>query len=129
MTGKVTNKTAIVTGASKGIGRAIAIALAKEGANVVVNYLFNAGSAEEVVKGIGSDQAIAVGADVSSLSGGKKLVDETVNKFGKIDVLVLNAGALVQNGSLEQTKEEDFDRVFRTNVKGQYFLLQVRSSF
>ena len=125
MSSRLSGKTAIVTGASKGIGRAISLALAKEGANVVVNYLSNAASANEVVSQIGQDRAIAVGADVSDLAGGKTLIAETMTRFGQIDILVLNAGLMVQNGSLENTIEEDFDRLYKTNVKGPYFLIKV----
>lgn len=125
MSGPLAGKTAVVTGASKGIGRACALALGKKGANVVVNYLSNGSLAEEVVKELGADRAIAVKADVSTIAGGKELVAQTVQKFGKIDILVLNAGLLAQNGSLDNLTEENFDRLFLTNVKGPIFLVKV----
>ena len=122
------DKIAVVTGASRGIGRQTAIALAAEGATVVVNYLSSAGPAEEVVKQIGANHATAIQADISSVAGGEKLVDEVVKKYGRIDILVCNAGLLVQNGSLEDTTEENFDRVMGANVKGVFFLVKVSDS-
>ena len=80
MTGILTGKVALVTGASRGIGKATALALAKEGATVVVNYVKSAGPAEEVVKQIGSDRAVAIQAAVSSVAKGKALIDKTVEK-------------------------------------------------
>ena len=119
-------KVAVVTGASKGIGKATALALGAAGANVVVNYLSSANSAHEVVQAIGADRAIAIKADVSDLNQGKELVQKTVEKWGKIDILVLNAGLLTQNGALADTTEEEFDRLFKVNVKGPFFLIKVR---
>ena len=119
-------KVAIVTGASKGIGKATALALGAAGANVVVNYLSSPNSANEVVQAIGADRAIAFKADVSDLSQGKELVQKTVKQWGKIDILVLNAGLLTQNGALADTTEEEFDRLFKVNVKGPFFLIKVR---
>lgn len=121
----LTGKIAIVTGASKGIGRATALALGAAGANVVVNYLSSPTAADEVVQAIGADRAIAIKADVSELSEGKQLVQKTVDKWGRIDILVLNAGVLAENGTLANTTEEDFDRLFKVNVKAPFFLIKV----
>ncbi|KAL8930939.1 MAG: hypothetical protein Q9208_000040 [Pyrenodesmia sp. 3 TL-2023] len=121
--GSLTGKIAIITGASKGIGKATALRLAKDGASVVVNYSSDATSAEEVVKAIGADRAIAVQADVSKVSGIQKLVNQTVDKFGKIDIVIANAAAAPLK-DLEHTAEEDFDAVMALNVKGPYFLCQ-----
>lgn len=122
----LTGKVAIVTGASKGIGKATALALGAAGANVVVNYLSSPTSAEEVVQAIGPDRAIAIKADVSDLSQGKELIDKTVEKWRKIDILVLNAGVLAEKGALADTTEEEFDRLFKVNVKAPFFLIKVR---
>lgn len=122
----LTGKVAIVTGASKGIGKATALALGAAGANVVVNYLSSPTSAEEVVQAIGADRAIAIKADVSDLSQGKELVHKTVEKWRKIDILVLNAGVLAEKGALADTTEEEFDRLFKVNVKAPFFLIKVR---
>lgn len=124
MSGPLAGKIALVTGASRGIGRAIALALARDGASVVVNYVSSAGPAEEVVKQIGSDRAVAIQADMSSLKAGKSLIEQTVQKYGRIDILVLNAAQLAQNGSLEDTTEELFDKLYATNVKAPFFMIK-----
>ena len=125
MPGRLEGKVALATGASKGIGRATALALAKEGANVVVNYVHNHVLADEVVKAIGSEHAVAIRADVSDIASGKELIAKTIGKFGALDILVLNAGILAQNGSLEDIDEEAFDRSYKTNVKGPFFMVKV----
>ena len=117
-------KVIVITGASKGIGKSAALRFAQDGATVVINYLSDTTSASEVVKQIGRDRALAVQADASTLDGCAKLVDAAVSKFGKIDVLIPNAGINTMKG-LEQTSEADFDKSFAVNVKGPYFLVQV----
>ena len=94
MTMRLKNQVALITGASRGIGRATALLFAKEGAKIIVNYNKSEEKANEVVEGIkkaGSD-AIAVKCDVSKEGEVKKMVDEAIKKFGKIDILVNNAG-------------------------------------
>ena len=120
----LSGKIALITGGSKGIGRAVALRLAKDGAMVVINYSTDASAAEEVVKNIGSDRCIAIQADAGSVSGTERLVKETVDQFGKIDILIANA-AVAPNSDLERTTEEMFDRTYNVNVKGPYFLCQV----
>jgi 3-oxoacyl-[acyl-carrier protein] reductase len=117
---------AIVTGGSKGIGKATTLALANAGATVVINYASDAGAAEAVVKEVGSEHAYAVQADVSKMSGIEYLVKSTVDKYKKIDILIPNAGIMTLK-TLEQATEEDFDKIFSTNVKGPLFLVQVSS--
>ena len=117
-------KVIVITGASKGIGKSAALRFAQEGATVVINYLSDTTSADEIVKHIGRDRALAVQADASTLDGCAKLVDAAVSKFGKIDVLIPNAGINPMKG-LDQTSEADFDKAFAINVKGPYFLVQV----
>ncbi|KAL3462126.1 hypothetical protein BJX64DRAFT_259683 [Aspergillus heterothallicus] len=121
---RLSGKVALVTGASRGIGRATALALAKDGASVVVNYISSSTAADQVVAEIGSDRAIAVQADVSKSEDIARLVKETVDRFGKIDILVLNAGLLWQKGDLLSIKEEDFDALFAANVKGPLLTVQ-----
>lgn len=118
-------KVAIVTGASRGIGRVIASALASLGAKVVVNYVHNEEKALEVVNEIKSKggQSIAVQADVAKVAEIEKLFFETVRQFGKVDILVNNAGIMITKPITEVT-EEDFDRLFAVNVKGTYFSMQ-----
>jgi 3-oxoacyl-[acyl-carrier protein] reductase len=117
-------KVALVTGGSKGIGRATALRLARDGANVVVGYHSNPEAADEVVKQIGTDRAIAIQADVGDVSEITSLVDQTVQRFGKIDLLVPCAGIMTLT-TLEETTEDAYDRMFALNVKGPYFLCQV----
>ncbi|MDO8529057.1 MAG: glucose 1-dehydrogenase [bacterium] len=95
---KLTNKVAIITGSSRGIGKATAILFGKEGANVVVNYMKQKTEAEKVVNTIGNTKAISIRADVSEEDDVKRLVSETIKKFGKIDILINNAGAIFRSG-------------------------------
>jgi 3-oxoacyl-[acyl-carrier protein] reductase len=85
-------RVAIITGGSKGIGRAIARALAAAGAAVVINYASDAKSATEAAKEIGKDRALAVQADASTLQGVEAIVNATIERFGRLDILVANAG-------------------------------------
>ncbi|MCT4606378.1 MAG: 3-oxoacyl-[acyl-carrier-protein] reductase [Marinisporobacter sp.] len=117
----LTGKTAIVTGGSRGIGKAIALKLADLGANIVVNYTSNAEKAEEVVKMIkdmGKD-AIALKADVSNSEEVQNFIKEVEEKFETIDILVNNAG-ITKDTLLMKMKEEDWDRVIAINLKGTY---------
>src|SRR5881628_3828183 len=118
-------KVAIVTGASNGIGRAIAERLAHDGATVVVNYGKSADKAKTVVAGIVSrgGNAVAIQADMSKVSDARRLVRETVQRFGRLDILVNNAGMFMYK-PLVETTEEEFDRMFALNAKGPYFALQ-----
>jgi 3-oxoacyl-[acyl-carrier protein] reductase len=122
--GLLTNKVALITGGSKGIGRATAIRLARDGAKVVINYSSDGKAAEELVAKIGSDHAIAVKADAGSISGCQYIVNAAIEHFGRIDILIPNAGIL-PNSDIEHTSEADFDRAIALNVKGPYFLVQV----
>lgn len=86
-------KVALVTGGSKGIGRATCIALARAGASVVINYSSDATAANELVKEIGSKHAYAVKADAGSVQGAEAMVKATIDHFGKLDILIPNAGS------------------------------------
>ncbi|KAL9062216.1 MAG: hypothetical protein Q9157_009118 [Trypethelium eluteriae] len=121
--GRLAGKTALITGGSKGIGKTTALKLAKEGANVVINYSSDAGPANEVVKVIGEDRALAIKADAGDVNDIEKMVQTTIERFQKIDILIPNAGVLY-NKDLENTTERDFDVSMRLNVKGPYFLAQ-----
>ncbi|MGP3739188.1 3-oxoacyl-[acyl-carrier-protein] reductase [Bacillus sp. 4A_MP2] len=117
----LTNKTAVVTGASRGIGRSIAIDLAKKGANVVVNYSGNEAKANEVVdeiKALGQ-QAFAVKADVSNAEEVQALMKQAVDTFGSIDILVNNAG-ITKDNLLMRMKENEWDDVININLKGVF---------
>ncbi|MBE6087537.1 MAG: SDR family oxidoreductase [Clostridium beijerinckii] len=118
-------KVAIITGASRGIGSAIARQLSALGAKVVVNYSNNAVKAEEVVEEItkSGEQAVAIKADVSNIKDVEKLFSETITKFGKVDILINNAGVILYK-LLSDLTEEEFDKLFNINVKGTYFACQ-----
>lgn len=114
-------KTAIVTGGSRGIGRSIALQLAAKGANVVVNYTSRCEAALLVVKEIEELGAsgMAVKADVSKTVEVENLVNEVLNKFGSIDILINNAGITRDNLIIKMT-EQEFDEVINTNLKGAF---------
>lgn len=114
-------KAALVTGASRGIGRAIALNLGKNGANVVVNYSGSKEKAEAVVEEIKSfgQEAIAVQANVADTDDVKRMVKETIDTFGSLDILVNNAG-ITRDNLLMRMKEEEFDQVIDTNLKGVF---------
>jgi 3-oxoacyl-[acyl-carrier protein] reductase len=122
------NPVAIVTGGSRGIGRAIALALAASHHDVVVNYARNADAAREVAAAIerAGRKAKLVQADVSIAADRKRIVDETLSTFGKIDLLVNNAGVAPDvRADLLDATEESFDRLIDINLKGPYFLTQL----
>ena len=114
-------KVAIVTGASRGIGRAVAVALAKAGAKVVINYAGNVTAAEEVKNSIeaAGGQALLMQADVASDEAVASMVKETIASFGRIDILVNNAG-ITRDNLLMRMKEGDWDAVMNTNLKGVF---------
>ena len=118
-------KVALVTGASRGIGRAIAERLARSGASVAVNYSSSAGEAEKVVAAIktAGGNAIAIQADMGRVPDIKRMFDQTLAHFGKLDILVNNAGIIVVK-PVSATTEEDFDRILAVNVKGVFFAYQ-----
>lgn len=120
-------QTAIVTGASRGIGAAIAKRLAHEGYKVVVNYAGQADDAHSVVQSITSagGQALAVQADVSDAAAVRSLFDQAVNTFGRVDVLVNNAGIMPSSlPHLADTDDATFDRLFAVNVRGTFNTLR-----
>ena len=118
-------KTAIVTGGSRGIGRAIAEKLAQQGASVVINYTLSSAAANEAAQAItkAGGEAIAVQADVSKVTDVERLFGETEKKFGKPAIVVANAGVFVQKTIADST-EEDFDNIFNINAKGTFFTLR-----
>ena len=123
--GSLKGKVAVVTGASRGIGRGIAERLAADGAAVVVNYTKAAAEAEKVVDGIKGrgGKAMAIPADVSKVSDIRRLFEETKHAFGRLDILINNAGIFWAKPLIETT-EEEYDRMFAVNAKGQFFALQ-----
>ena len=118
-------KVALVTGASRGIGRAIAVRLGRDGAAVVVNYAGSQQAAQETVAAIeaAGGHAVAVQADVGKRADVERLFDETYRHFGRLDILVNNAGIMF-NKPLAEVTEEEFDRIFAVNVKGTFLACQ-----
>jgi NAD(P)-dependent dehydrogenase (short-subunit alcohol dehydrogenase family) len=122
------SKTALVTGASRGIGRGIAVELARAGCRVAINYAGNADAAAEalaLVKSAGGDGFVIQG-DVSAAADRERVVRETLTKFGRIDLLVNNAGVAPNvRADLLDAGEESFDRLYAINLKGPFFLSQL----
>jgi NAD(P)-dependent dehydrogenase (short-subunit alcohol dehydrogenase family) len=120
------SKSALVTGASKGIGKSIAIELARRGADVSVNYFSDAAGAESTVREIEAmgRKAVAIQADAGSSSGARRLFDEAIARLGHVDILVNNAGAQVWKPMIEVT-EEEWDGVIATNLKGCFLCTQL----
>ncbi|WP_223588555.1 3-oxoacyl-[acyl-carrier-protein] reductase [Neobacillus bataviensis] len=119
----LTGKAALVTGASRGIGREIALELARQGANVAVNFAGSEAKANEVVdeiKALGLD-AFAVRCDVSNTEEVAEMVKATIDRFGKLDILVNNAG-ITKDNLLMRMKEEEWDDVININLKGVFLV-------
>jgi glucose 1-dehydrogenase len=120
------NKVAIVTGGNSGIGQAIVLELARQGANIVIDYVAHPEAAETLerrIAGLG-DQSIAVKADVSKLVDLKRLVDAAVKRFGQLDIMVNNAGIETRTSVLDTT-EDQYDKVLAVNLKSAFFGTQL----
>ena len=125
---KFAGKTAVVTGGSRGLGRAVCLELAKGGANVVFCYAGNEAAAKETTaacEALGA-KALAVQCDVAKADEVKALMDAAVKEFGRIDILVNNAG-ITRDGLLMMMKEEDFDAVIAANLKGTFLCMKAVS--
>lgn len=120
------NRTVLVTGGSRGIGRAICMAMAKEGARVVVNYVTNKKAAEEVVKSIleNGEKAFSLCADVSNREEVKRMVEEIIRRVGQIDILVNNAAVVIFKDMLN-TAPGEWKRMFEVNIDGYFHCTQL----
>ncbi len=122
------NRVAIVTGASRGIGRAIARSLAEAGTDIVINYAGNDKAAEEtaeICREFGVEVLLAKG-NVADADDCERVVKETMDKFGRIDILVNNAG-IIKDNLLMRMNDEDFDKVIEINLKGTYLMMKAVS--
>jgi len=122
---KLSGKVAVVTGASKGIGAAIAKALAHEGASVVVNYASSKDGADKVVQEINSNggKAVAVGGDVTRQADANSIIDAAIKNYGKLDIVVNNSG-VYEFAPVEEITEDQFHRMFNVNVLGLLLITQ-----
>ncbi|MHB8588442.1 MAG: SDR family oxidoreductase [Candidatus Dormibacteraceae bacterium] len=122
----LTGKVACVTGGNSGIGKAIVIALAEQGANVVIDYVVDPEAAEELERKIVAlgDRAIGVDADVSKLSDLQRLIDTAVQQLGRVDIMVNNAGVETRTSVLDTT-EEQYEKVLEINLKSAFFGTQL----
>ncbi len=120
------NKVAIVTGGNSGIGKAIALELARQGANIVIDYVSHPDAAEAVEKQIAEfgGRAIGIAADVSKLSDLEKLINSAVDHFGRLDIMVNNAGVETRTSILDTT-EEQYEKVLDVNLKSAFFGAQI----
>lgn len=122
--GRLAGKAALITGADSGIGRAVALAYAREGADVVLSYLEEHDDAKEAASWVeqAGRRAVVVPGDVSSEAHCKELVARTVKEFGKIDILVNNAAFQASHESIEEISAEEWDHTFRTNIYAYFYL-------
>ena len=122
---RLQNKIALITGGGRGIGRAIALAFAREGAHVAITYLpeeqSDADDTRKAVEGVGG-QCLAIAGDLTEPAFCDEVVEETVQHFGKLDILVANAGHQNRNRTLQDVTDDEFDRTFKTNIYS-YFRL------
>jgi NAD(P)-dependent dehydrogenase (short-subunit alcohol dehydrogenase family) len=122
--GKLNGKKAIITGGDSGIGRAVAIAFAREGADVLISYLSEDEDAKETAKYIEEEgkKAVLVKGDISEEAHCKKIIQQAVDNFGQIDILVNNAAFQMARESLEEVPSEEWDYTFKTNIHAMFYL-------
>ena len=120
------NKVAIVTGGNSGIGKAIVLELARQGANITIDYISHPEATDELEKQVASlgDRAIGVDADVSQIAELERLIAASVNAFGRLDIMVNNAGVETRTSVLD-TSEEQYEKVLRINLKSAFFGTQL----
>ncbi len=121
---RLADKVAIVTGADSGIGRAVAIAFAREGAHVVASYLSEQQDAEETRRWVeqAGRRCLLIPGDISSAAHCRAIVERTVQEFGRVDILVNNAAFQMTHDTLDEISEEEWQRTFATNIHAQFYL-------
>ena len=122
--GKLKDKVAVITGGDSGIGRAVAIFFAKEGADVVIAYLNEHDDAKETARGVKryGKEALLIATDISLEENCKKIIEQTISHFGKIDILVNNAAVQYEQEDIKDITADQLDRTFRVNIYSQFFL-------
>jgi NAD(P)-dependent dehydrogenase (short-subunit alcohol dehydrogenase family) len=122
--GKLEGRAALITGADSGIGRAVAIAFAREGADVLISYLCEHDDAKETARWVedAGRRAVPIAGDVGDPAHCRELVERTRREFGKIDILVNNAAYQMTHASLEEIGDEEWDHTFRTNIYSMFYL-------
>src|SRR5215207_4934017 len=121
--GKLKGKAALITGGDSGIGRAVALAFAREGADILISYLNEESDAQETVRIVQKEgRKCIVAGDIQEESHCKHLVERAVSEFGKVDILVNNAAFQMTRESLEEISSEEFDRTFKTNIYATFYL-------
>jgi NAD(P)-dependent dehydrogenase (short-subunit alcohol dehydrogenase family) len=126
-TGKLTGRKAIITGGDSGIGRAVAIAFAREGADVLIAYLNEHDDAKETARYIeeAGRKAVLIPGDISEESHCRQIIDTAVNELGGIDILVNNAAFQMSRQSLQEVSSEEWDRTFKTNIYPMFYLCKM----
>lgn len=121
---KLAGKTALITGGDSGIGRAVAAAFAREGANVVIAYLDEHEDAQETKKHVEEQEqeCLLIAGDIADEQHCKRIIDETIGRFGRLDIVVNNAAVQYPQQSLENISAEQLEKTFRTNIFSQFFL-------
>jgi NAD(P)-dependent dehydrogenase (short-subunit alcohol dehydrogenase family) len=124
--GKLTDKVAVITGGDSGIGRAVAIAFAREGADVVISYLSEHEDAKDTARYVeeAGRRAVLVSGDVSQAAHCREIVDTTVRELGRIDVLVNNAAYQMSHDDLQEISDEEWDYTFATNISAMFYLVK-----
>jgi NAD(P)-dependent dehydrogenase (short-subunit alcohol dehydrogenase family) len=122
--GRLQDKVAIITGGDSGIGRAVAVQFAKEGADVVIAYLNEHEDARETAEGVKryNKDALLIATDISEEKNCKSIVDKTLEKFGKVDIIVNNAAVQYEQENIEDISAEQLERTFKTNIFAQFYL-------
>ena len=125
-TGRLTDKVAVITGGDSGIGRAVAIAYAREGADVVISYLSEHDDAKDTAQLIeeAGRKAVLIAGDVSRPEHCRQIIEQAVGEFGKIDILVSNAAYQMSHETLEEISDEEWEYTFATNVSAMFYLVK-----
>jgi len=122
--GKLQGKAAIITGGDSGIGRAVALAFAREGADVLIAYLNEESDAQETVRIVEKEgrKCVAIAGDIQQESHCQQIIERALSEFGKLDILVNNAAFQMTRESIEEIPSEEFDRTFKTNIYAMFYL-------